>query len=85
MHPGRVPAVSVLGLWMERAMTDRPAKTWADVTRDSEAMDEVRAIIEQYLPPNSPLSEMETLARIIAAIEHRTGRKIVQYVMMRLP
>jgi hypothetical protein len=39
-------------------------------------MDEVRAVITSYLPPGSPVSEMEALARIIEAIERRTGLKL---------
>jgi hypothetical protein len=57
-------------------MTIAPVKTWAQVTKDSEAMDEVRAVITSYLPPGSPVSEMEALARIIEAIERQTGVKL---------
>ena len=64
-------------------MTISPVKTWAQVTRDSEAMDEVRAVIASYLPPGSPVSEMEALARIIEAIERRTGIKLPQRGMLR--
>jgi hypothetical protein len=60
-------------------------KTWAQVTRDSEAIDEVRAVLEDYLPPNSPLSELDALARIIEAIERRTGREIVRLATVRAP
>ena len=51
-------------------------KTWAQVTRDSEAMDEVRAVIASYLPPASSVSERSALAGIIEAIERRTGEKL---------
>jgi hypothetical protein len=65
-------------------MTIAPVKTWAEVTKDSEAMDEVRAVISSYLPPGSPVSEMEALARIIEAIERRTGNKLQQQPALRM-
>jgi hypothetical protein len=65
-------------------MTIAPVKTWAQVTKDSEAMDEVRAVITSYLPPGSPVSEMEALARIIEAIERRTGLKLQAPAPLRM-
>jgi hypothetical protein len=69
---------------MEDAMTIAPVKTWAQVTKDSEALDEVRAVITSYLPPGSRVSEMEALARIIEAIERRTGIKLPQQTARRM-
>jgi hypothetical protein len=60
------------------------AKSWADVTRDSEAMDEIRALLEIYLAPGSPVSELEALARIIGAVERHTGRELAQPAVIRL-
>ena len=48
-------------------------------------MDEVRAVLEAYLPPGSPISELEALARIIESIERHTGRKLIQRQVARVP
>jgi hypothetical protein len=54
-----------------------PTKTWGQTTLDAEAMEEVKAIIGKYLPPDSGISARDTLSAIICAIEMGTGHQFI--------
>ena len=55
------------------------AKSWAQTTLDAAAMDEIKAIIEQYLPPDSRISTHAALSKIIRTIEMKTGHQFIHF------
>jgi hypothetical protein len=53
------------------------AKTWAETTRDSAAMDDIKLIIGQYMTPDSGVSAKDALSQIIRTIETKTGYRFI--------
>jgi hypothetical protein len=59
-------------------MADRASHTWAEVTKRSEAMEEVIAIMGQFLEADSDISSEVAIFAIIGAIETRTGHEFLE-------